>query len=74
MNMKKLEAVRIAKRRVAATMPAGVKVVGIGIGLSGAEPALKVNLAREPADRSLLPQTIDGVPVVYDVVGKVTAR
>jgi hypothetical protein len=74
MDAKKMEAVRLAKRRVAETMPAGVKVVGVGIGLSGSEPALKVNLAREPADRSLLPRTIEGVPVVYDVVGKVTAR
>lgn len=74
MDEKKLEAVRRAKSRVATSMPDGVDVVGVGIGLSGSEPALKINLRAAPKDSSRLPATIDGVPVTYDYVGKISPR
>lgn len=69
-----MEAVRRAKGRVAASMPDGVDVVGVGIGMSGSEPALKINLRAAPKDGSALPATIDGVPVTYDYVGKIVPR
>jgi hypothetical protein len=74
MDEKKLEAVRRAKTQVATLMPDGVDIVGVGIGLSGSEPALKVNLRAAPKDRASLPDTIDGIPVTYDYVGKITPR
>ncbi len=73
MDEKQLDAVRRAKRKIASAIPADVEVVGVGIGMSGAVPALKVNLGSKPVDEARLPKTIDGVPVVYDVVGKVRA-
>jgi hypothetical protein len=52
----------------------GVDVVGVGIGISGSDPALKVNLRTAPKDQSSLPKTIEGVKVIYDYVGKITPR
>jgi hypothetical protein len=74
MDEKKMEAVRRAKARFAELVPDGVEVVGVGIGLSGSDPALKVNLRSAPADQSRLPKTVDGVPVIYDVVGRIGRR
>lgn len=74
MDQQKLEAVRRAKSKVMTSMPTGVNVVGVGIGLSGSDPALKINLDAAPTDRSLLPSTIDGVPVTYDFVGAIKLR
>jgi hypothetical protein len=74
MDERKLEAVRRAKSRVMTSMPDGVDIVGVGIGLSGSEPALKINLRAPPNDLGTLPSTIDGVPVTYDYVGSIKAR
>jgi cobalamin biosynthesis protein CbiG len=74
MDEKKLEAVRRAKARFSTLMPKGVDVLGVGIGISGSDPALKVNLRAAPKDRSTLPRAIEGVPVIYDYVGKITKR
>jgi len=71
MDERKLEAVRRAKKRFSELVPKEVEVVGVGIGLSGSDPALKVNLRTPPVDRKLLPESVDGVPVIYDIVGKV---
>ena len=71
MDQKKLEAVRRAKASFGKFVPKDVEVVGLGIGLAGSDPALKVNLRAAPKDKSALPSTIEGVPVIYDVVGKV---
>ena len=73
MDDKQLEAARRAKRLFASAVPPELEVVGIGIGLSGSVPALKVNLRSKPADESCLPRTIEGVPVIYSVVGKLKA-
>lgn len=69
-----MAAVRRAKARFSALAPKGLDVVGVGIGLKGAEPALKINLGTAPEDASILPKTIDGVPVLYDYVGKIIKR
>jgi hypothetical protein len=74
MDAKKLEAVRSVKERLATLMPKGVDVIGVGIGLSGSNPALKVNLRTRPTDKTVLPKVIEGVPVIYDFVGKITSR
>jgi tartrate dehydratase alpha subunit/fumarate hydratase class I-like protein len=74
MDEKQLEAVRRAKARFRTSMLKGVDVVGVGIGISGSDPALKVNLRAAPKDQSSLPKTIEGVKVIYDYVGKITPR
>jgi hypothetical protein len=73
MDEKQLEAVRRAKKGFASAIPADIDVVGVGIGMSGAEPVLKVNLGSKPVDETRLPKSIGGVPVIYDIVGKVRA-
>lgn len=74
MDQTRMAAVRRAKARFTALMPKGIDVVGVGIGLKGTAPALKVNLGKAPKDVSALPKTIDGVPVLYDYVGKIAKR
>jgi tartrate dehydratase alpha subunit/fumarate hydratase class I-like protein len=74
MDEKQLEAVRRAKARFSKSVPKGIDVLGVGIGVSGSAPALKVNLRAAPKDRSSLPETIDGVKVIYAYVGKITPR
>jgi cobalamin biosynthesis protein CbiG len=74
MDEKQLNAVRRAKARFSTLVPKGVDVVGVGIGVSGSDPALKVNLRAAPKDRNLRPKTIEGVRVIYDYVGKITPR
>jgi hypothetical protein len=73
MDSTKLDAVRRAKKRFAELAPRDAEVVGIGIGAVGSDPALKVNL-RGPVDVSALPDVIDGVKVIYDVVGTIRPR
>jgi hypothetical protein len=41
MDEKQLEAVRRAKARFSRSVPKGVDVVGVGIGVSGSDPALR---------------------------------
>jgi hypothetical protein len=65
-------AVRRAKAQFEKSVSRDVEIAGIGIGLSEQGPALKVNLRRMPADRSLLPETVEGVRVIYDVVGPIS--
>jgi hypothetical protein len=74
MSEDRFDAARRAKKRVAEAMPAGVEVIGVGIGLSGSVPALKVNLKAPSVDERTLPATIEGVPVVYDILGKIRAQ
>jgi hypothetical protein len=58
MDEKQLEAVRRAKARFSKSVPKGVEVVGVGIGVSGSAPALKVNLRDAPKDKNSLPKTM----------------
>lgn len=74
MSEDKLAAVRRAKALFQETISKDVDVVAIGIGLIGSEPALKVNLGAEPASRTALPRELDGVPIVYEVVGKISSK
>ena len=74
MSEDRLYAVRRAKAQFAKIVSPEVQVAGIGIALSGDGPALKVNLHQMPEDRALLPETVEGVRVIYDVVGPVTKR
>jgi hypothetical protein len=47
------------------------RVVGVGLTKIGDSYAVKVNLAEPPRAEALLPDLIDGVPIVYEVVGQI---
>ena len=47
-------------------------VVGVGLARRSGSFAVKVNLREASAER--LPRSIDGVPVVYEIVGRVASR
>lgn len=66
-----IEDARRAKSQVMTAVGDDVPVVGVGLTKIGADHAVKVNLA-EP--REGLPDRLDGVPVVYEVVGRITKR
>lgn len=53
-------------------LPPEAEVVGIGLTLEAGQHAIKINLAR--ACPVPLPTTIDGVPVVYAIVGSIAPR
>ncbi|MFN3349876.1 hypothetical protein [Pseudorhodoplanes sp.] len=74
MDNDKLNAVRRAKKRFAEIVPKDVEVAGIGIAMTQGDPALKVNLRKQPSNPDALPRTVDGVPVIYDVVGTIVPR
>ena len=69
-----LERARAAKRRLRELLPADLAVNGIGITQVGEDYAVKLNLAAPPADDLDLPRTVDGVPVVVEVVGRIAKR
>ena len=66
-----MEAARRAKKPALAAFEKIAQVVGIGITQFNDGYALKVNLASPPADGTVLPKAIDGVPVQIEVVGKI---
>ena len=68
-----LDRARAAKAGVRKSLGRNVDVVGIGVTKAGDGYALKINVGRMPED-AVLPKEIDGVPVVFSVVGAVRAR
>jgi hypothetical protein len=64
-----IEAARAAKERVRLALSEVPQVVGIGLTLRGDSYAVKVNLA-QPATHDL-PFSIDGIDIVYEVVGRI---
>lgn len=74
MDSDKLNAVRRAKKRFAEIVPKDVEVAGVGIAMTGGDPALKVNLRKPPLNPDALPRTVDGVTVIYDIVGTIVPR
>ena len=64
---------RRAKSRVAGLIANDENVVGIGVTKADAGYAVKVNWRKRPA-RMGVPSTIDGVPVIHEVVGTIRAR
>lgn len=69
-----LERARGAKARVRSVLPKSVKVNGVGITQVGDDYAVKVNLAERPRPGVSLPDKIDGVPIVMEVVGRITKQ
>lgn len=71
MTRTSLKEARAAKRGVMDLLADKAKVVGVGITEGADGHAIKVNLA-EPA--GALPSMINGVPIIYEIVGKITTR
>jgi hypothetical protein len=65
-----LERARAAKTKAKRRLGAAFEVVGVGLTRVGGRPAVKVNLAQPPAGVTM-PTQIDGVPLVFEVVGRI---
>ncbi len=50
----------------------GIVLSGVGITRQNQVYALKVNLEKTPPESVILPKSLGGVPVVYDIVGKIS--
>ena len=66
-----IEDARRIKSQVKAAVGSHAPIVGVGITKVGADHAVKVNLS---APCEGLPERLDGVPLVYEVVGRITKR
>ncbi|MER6315183.1 hypothetical protein ABT237_15600 [Streptomyces sp. NPDC001581] len=71
--MADLETARAAKRALAARLANDRRVNGVGIGGSGSNYTLKVNIVSAD-DHPNLPHDIDGVPIEIAVVGNIQAH
>ena len=66
----KLAQARAAKKKAAPVFGRFARVCGIGLTRRKGVYTVKVNLESEPDDDAELPEEIDGVPVVVQVMGK----
>jgi hypothetical protein len=72
MNGATLERAQAAKATVAAALAGRPELKGIGIAVLDCGYGVKVNLSSHPADL-LVPDDVDGVPVIIDIVGTIRA-
>ena len=69
----KLKSAQAAKDKALQIFGQYGKVVGVGITMQNETYAVKVNFESKPQADDL-PSSIDGVPVVVEVVGSITKR
>lgn len=69
-----LDMARHAKAPAARALGKTTGVGGIGVTHHDGHYALKVNLAQGPKNFGALPRQIEGVPVVYEIIGAVVPR
>ena len=69
-----LDEARAAKERARSLLGGKASVVGIGLTRVGDGYGVKVNLGAPPAAGTDLPESIDGVPVLVEVVGPIRPR
>ena len=69
-----LEEARAAKAGAQKIFEAFAPVVGVGITRVAKSYALKINLSRAPESPASMPAEINGVPVVVEVVGRITKQ
>ena len=65
---------RRAKQKVKSLLAGVAAVQGVGLTTVGGAYAIKVNLRRSVDDPAALPREVDGIAVVYAVVGDVAAQ
>ena len=68
-----IEAARAAKEEAKRRFASRTDIVGIGVTRHGKGYAVKVNLG-SAVDLAALPQTVNGVPVIFEVVGSIRKR
>jgi len=64
---------RRVKQKVAEIARAAGSVAGVGLTKVGNSYAVKVNLRDSQGVADRLPNSVDGVPVVYQVVGRISS-
>lgn len=69
-----LEKARAAKKKALSIFSDLAEVNGVGITRVGHGYGLKVNLAGSPPAEVRLPEEVEGVPVVVEVVGRISKR
>lgn len=74
MNHPTLEEARNVKSRALKLFGRKAEVVGVGITEVDGGYGLKVNLRQAPRPGTALPETLDGVPVRFEVVGTLRKR
>jgi hypothetical protein len=70
--MTTLAQAKSAKGKLAASLPDGLDVNGIGITRHEKGFGLKLNLASPPTQDVTIPRDVDGVPVNVELVGRIT--
>jgi hypothetical protein len=68
-GVKDMEQARAAKAKMASQLAGVPEVNGIGIAMLEGGYGVKVNLRKESS--TVIPEEIDGVPVIVDVIGEV---
>jgi hypothetical protein len=68
-----IETARAAKAEAKRRFAGRTDIVGIGVTRHGKGYAVKVNLGAA-VDLASLPQTLNGVPVIFEVVGSIRKR
>jgi hypothetical protein len=68
-----IEQARAAKTKLSQEFASLNEIVGIGLARSGASWVVKINLSR-PIARGVLPEKVDGVDVLTEVVGQIDSR
>ena len=71
MSVATLEQARAAKEKAFEVCSAVAKVVGVGIAPLEGGYAVKVNLEEPLPEGTLLPVSVDGVPIRVEVVGRI---
>jgi hypothetical protein len=71
MNAPDLDRVRAVKDRARAAFEQKAAVVGVGITRINGSYGVKINLREPPPPDAGLPETIDGVPIRFEVVGTI---
>jgi hypothetical protein len=72
MNGVTLERAQAAKAKLAAVLAGRPELRGIGIAVLDCGYGVKVNLTRRPEDLTV-PDDVDDVPVIIDIVGTIRA-
>jgi hypothetical protein len=65
---------RRVKDKVAEMARAAGPIAGVGLAKVGNSYAVKVNFREPQAMERQLPRSVDGVPVIYEVVGRIASR
>ena len=69
-----IEEARRAKPKATEAVKSCAVVVGVGLTKVGASYAIKVNLRQAPPPTAVPPASIDGVQVLYEIVGQISRR